>query len=62
VSPWKFIGYTSGAAVLFEAAGLPAEPSDADDGLISLDEHPAAEFIARCRQLRHWDRELAVVI
>ncbi len=55
----KFIGYTSGAAVLFEAAGLPMDPASTDDGFISLSEHPAAEFIARCRQLRHWDRELA---
>jgi catalase len=57
----KFIGYTSGAAVLFEAAGLPADPADADGGFVSLSEHPAAAFIARCRQLRHWDREFAPV-
>ena len=61
VAHCKFIGYTSGAAVLFEAAGLPTDPASADDGFISLSEHPAAEFIARCRQLRHWDRELAPV-
>jgi catalase len=59
VAHCKFIGYTSGAAVLFEAAGLPTDPSSADDGFISLSEHPAAEFIARCRQLRYWHREFA---
>jgi catalase len=60
VAHCKFIGYTSGAAVLFEAAGLPMDPASADEGFISLSEHPAAEFIARCRQLRHWQREFAV--
>jgi len=59
VAHCKFIGYTSGAAVLFEAAGLPTDPSSADDGFISLSEHPPAEFIARCRQLRYWHREFA---
>jgi catalase len=60
VAHCKFIGYTSGAAVLFEAAGLPTDPASADEGFISLSEYPAAEFIARCRQLRHWQREFAV--
>ena len=60
VAHCKFIGYTSGAAVLFEAAGLPMDPASADEGFISLNEHPAAEFIARCHQLRHWQREFAV--
>jgi catalase len=59
VAHCKFIGYTSGAAILFEAAGLPRDPSSADDGFISLSDHPAAEFIARCRQLRYWHREFA---
>ena len=59
VAHCKFIGYTSGAAVLFEAAGLPMDPSSADAGFISLGEHPAAEFIARCGQLRYWHREFA---
>jgi catalase len=58
VAHCKFIGYTSGAAVLFEAAGLPTDPSSADEGFISLSDYPAAEFIARCRQLRFWHREL----
>jgi hypothetical protein len=26
---------------------------------MSLRDHRAAEFIARCRQLRHWEREFA---
>lgn len=60
VAHCKFIGYTSGAAVLFETAGLPADPASADDGFVNLGEHPPAEFIARCRQLRHWHREFAV--
>lgn len=58
VAHGKFIGYTSGASVLFEAAGLPADPAGSDEGLIRLDDHPAAEFVARCRQLRHWQRQL----
>ena len=36
VAHCKFIGYTSGAAVLFEAAGLPAEAADLDGGFVSL--------------------------
>lgn len=59
VAHCKFIGYTSGAAVLFEAAGLPADPASTDDGFISLGGHPASEFIARCRRLRYWHREFA---
>jgi catalase len=59
----KFIGHTSGAAPLLEAAGLDgsARVMPADDGIVSLDEHSAADFIARCRQLRFWDRARAVV-
>jgi hypothetical protein len=52
-------GFLDGAAVLFEAAGLPADPSSADEGFINLSEHSATEFIARCRQLRFWHREFA---
>jgi catalase len=62
VAHCKFIGYTSGAAVLFEAAGLPADPSDIDEGFVRLDDYPPAEFIARCRQLRHWNRQRATVV
>jgi catalase len=59
VAHCKFIGYTSGAATLFEAAGLPMDPADEDEGFISLSEYPAAVFIARCRELRFWDRQFA---
>jgi catalase len=62
VAHCKFIGYTSGASVLFEAAGLPADPSGVDEGFVSLDDYPPAEFVARCRQLRHWDRQRATVV
>jgi catalase len=61
VAHCKFVGYTSGAAVLFEAAGLPTDPSAEDDGFMNLSDHPAAEFIGRCRQLRFWDREFTAV-
>ncbi|MGH3245415.1 MAG: hypothetical protein ACRDOI_04265 [Trebonia sp.] len=61
VAHCKFIGYTSGAAVLFEAAGLPTDPRDMDDGFVNLTDHPASEFLARCRQLRYWDRQNAAV-
>jgi catalase len=62
VAHCKFVGYTSGASVLFEAAGWPGDPTGFDEGFISLDEYPPAEFIARCRQLRHWDRQRAAVL
>jgi catalase len=62
VAHCKFIAYTSGAAVLFEAAGLPASPADADEGFVRLGEQPATEFIRRCRQLRYWQREFATVV
>ena len=51
----KFIAYTSGAAALLETAGLRGD-SPPDGGFISLDDHEPADFIARCRQLRFWDR------
>jgi catalase len=58
----KFIARTSGAAPLFEAAGVGAGGAmPADDGIVSLEEHSAADFVARCRQLRFWDREHAMV-
>jgi catalase len=59
VAHCKFIGYTSGAAVLFEAAGLPADPATADDGFMNLSDHTAVEFVTRCRRLRFWDRQFA---
>jgi catalase len=62
VAHCKFIGYTSGASVLLEASGLPADPAGTDEGFVSLSGlsgQSAAEFIARCRHLRHWHREFA---
>jgi catalase len=58
----KFIAYTSGAAALFQAAGLQVNGDGApDDGFVSLEKHPAGDFITRCRQLRFWDRQQAAV-
>ena len=57
----KFIAHTSGAGPLLEAAGVGGPVMPPDDGMVSLDEHSAADFLARCRQLRFWDRERAVV-
>ena len=44
--------------MLFEAAGLPGDPAEADDGFVNLTDS-AAGFVTRCRQLRYWDREFA---
>jgi catalase len=60
----KFIGYTSGAAPLFDATGLELD-SDAvtrDGGIISLDSRSATDFITGCRQLRFWDRQRVPVV
>ena len=54
----KFIGYAGEPGPLFEAAGLT---SLMDDGFISLDERSAADFIARCGQLRFWARQEGMV-
>jgi catalase len=51
----KFIAYTTGAAPLLQTAGLRTD-APPDGGFISLDDHQAADFIARSRQLRFWDR------
>jgi catalase len=56
----KFIGTTDGARPLFAAAGL-GDDGTADGGFVDLGEHSAADFVARCRQLRFWDRQRAVV-
>jgi catalase len=53
----KFIGYVEGAMPLLEKAGVAAE---LDAGCLALDEVDATTFVATCRQLRHWDRELEV--
>jgi catalase len=56
----KFIAYTSGAAALFQSAGLQVNGDGApDDGFISLEKQEAADFIARCRELRFWNRQQA---
>ena len=54
----KFVGYVPEARALFEAVGLA---SQLDDGFVALEGTKApAEFLARCRQLRFWDRENAL--
>jgi catalase len=60
----KFIGYTSGAAPLFDAMGLEldGETVARDEGIVSLDSVPATDFINRCRQLRFWDRQRVTVV
>jgi catalase len=59
----KFIAHTSGAAPLLQATGVGESSGvmPADGGIVSLEEHSAADFIAHCRQLRFWDRQRAVV-
>jgi catalase len=52
----KFIGYGGDPGPLFEAAGLTALM---DEGFISLDQHSAADFLSRCKQLRYWNRQLS---
>jgi catalase len=51
---YKLVGFTAAAKPLFEKAGLP----DAlDDGFVALDGADAAgSFVARCRELRFWER------
>jgi catalase len=53
----KFIGYGGDAASLFEAAGLG---SLIDDGFADLDRISAADFIARCAELRFWPRQASI--
>jgi hypothetical protein len=45
-----------------EAVAHCADPSGVDEGFVSLDDYPPAEFVARCRQVRHWDRQRAAVV
>jgi catalase len=56
----KFIAATAGAEPLFAAAGL-AGGAVADGGFVDLGQQTPADFIARCRQLRFWDRQRAAV-
>ena len=52
----KFIGYGSDATGLFKATGLDA---DTDAGMIEIADGAAIEpFLARCRELRFWDRPI----
>jgi len=54
----KFIAYTNGARSLFEKTGIV---NDLDAGCIELSKPAAvANFVARCRSLRFWDREAVV--
>jgi len=53
----KFIGFTKDAAALFDAARIP----EMDDGFVQLAKAKDAKaFVATCRTLRFWPRELAV--
>ena len=53
---YKFVGYAGDPTPLFVAAGIGGLM---DDGFISLKEHSAADFIARCAELRYWPRAMA---
>jgi catalase len=52
----KFIGYTDDATPLFDATGMH---NMIDDGFVRLGANAdnAGDFLARCRQLRFWQRE-----
>ncbi|WP_066775461.1 catalase [Sphingomonas sp. CCH5-D11] len=53
----KFIGHSAAAGQLFDAAGLPGR----DDGFIALTgAKDTKAFVAKCRELRFWPRELEV--
>jgi catalase len=54
----KFIAYADEAMPLFEKAGIAA---DMDDGFIPLGKGGAGAFVAACRKLRNWERELVVM-
>jgi catalase len=52
----KFVAWGDAAGVLFDAAGIGAERRD--DGYVALgDGSSPADFVERCRSLRHWQRE-----
>ena len=54
----KFIGFTAAAGPLFAKAGIAM---DEDEGLFALDaDGAAADFVAACRKLRLWAREMKV--
>ncbi|MET0251389.1 MAG: catalase [Novosphingobium sp.] len=53
----KFIGYSDAAVALFEAGRIP----ELDEGFIALSSAKDAKtFVAACRELRFWPRELKV--
>src|SRR4051794_20680127 len=55
----KFIGYVAAAGPLLDAAGVSAR---IDDGFVPLDAGGAAQLLARCRDVRFWERELLVPV
>jgi catalase len=54
----KFIGYTPEVAPLFTKAGIAGDLDEACIELASASD--ASGFIAACRALRNWERELKV--
>ncbi|AMV23343.1 Catalase C [Gemmata sp. SH-PL17] len=51
----KFVGYSAGAAALFEKAGVAR-----DEGFVPLNKAGDCDtFVAACRKLRFWDRAAA---
>ena len=51
----KFIGYTTGAQPLLEAAGIAER---LDKGCVKVTKSTAARFVKTCAELRFWDREV----
>ena len=51
----KFIAYSQDAQALLEAAGIASEMDEAC--VMIRDRKEAADFIAICAKIRHWDRE-----
>jgi catalase len=49
----KFVGHTASAGPLLTSAGVDGE---LDDGFMSVTGENAQEFVARCGQLRYWER------
>ena len=51
---YKFVAFTDAVLALFAKAGLPEA---LDEGFVLLgDDSSASDFIARCSDLRFWDR------
>ena len=49
---YKFIGHTDAVKLLFAKAGL----TETDAGFVALGKAKGKDFIAKCRDLRFWDR------